>query len=184
MVSWGEKNKNQKLGEKNKRGKEKKEENYIKKGDKGLKNAYFWTINSIKIICRGKKLNLKKGGREMIRMQASKGLTPLKLIGHKIFFRIFKNGIFLSGQALIPPTLMDGPLKKTVFFRLPLLTQIYFLHSKRILQRSIVHDFVLVSGLYMLNMLQAICYGCGCGCGSLIYQKQDHLRTRVMPYLI
>ena len=29
-----------------KKGKEKKEENYIKKGGKGLKNASFWTINS------------------------------------------------------------------------------------------------------------------------------------------
>ena len=29
-----------------KKGKEKKEENYIKKGEKGLKNASFWAINS------------------------------------------------------------------------------------------------------------------------------------------
>ena len=32
-----------------KKGKEKKEENYIKKGEKGLKNASFWAINSKKI---------------------------------------------------------------------------------------------------------------------------------------
>ena len=49
-----------------KKGKEKKEENYIKKGEK---NASFWAINSKKIrparsklICRGKKFNLKREG--------------------------------------------------------------------------------------------------------------------------
>ena len=47
MASWG-KNKNQKLGEKNQKGERNKEENYIKKGEKGLKNAYFWAINSTK----------------------------------------------------------------------------------------------------------------------------------------
>ena len=46
-------------------GKEKNEENYIKKGGKGLKNASFWAINSKKsrggltarrkLICMGKK---------------------------------------------------------------------------------------------------------------------------------
>ena len=51
-----------------KKGKEKKEENYIKKGGKGLKNASFWAINSKKIaprklIFRGKIMNLKRGGR-------------------------------------------------------------------------------------------------------------------------
>ena len=34
--------------EKMKKGKEKKEENYIKKGGKGLKNVSFWVINSKK----------------------------------------------------------------------------------------------------------------------------------------
>ena len=36
-----------KLGvrEKNEKGERKKEENYIKKGEKGLKNASFWAIN-------------------------------------------------------------------------------------------------------------------------------------------
>ena len=43
MVSWGEKNKS--LG-KNEKGERKKEENYIKKWEKGLKNASFWAINS------------------------------------------------------------------------------------------------------------------------------------------
>jgi len=40
----------------------KKNEN-IKKGERALKNASFWAINSNrKLICRGKKLNLKSGG--------------------------------------------------------------------------------------------------------------------------
>ena len=37
-----EKNKNQEL----EKGERKKEENYIKKREKGLKNASFWAINS------------------------------------------------------------------------------------------------------------------------------------------
>ena len=41
-----------------KKGKEKKEENYIKKGGKGLKNASFWAIN----LFVGEKMNLKRGG--------------------------------------------------------------------------------------------------------------------------
>ncbi len=32
--------------EKNEKGERKKEENYIKKGEKGLLNASFWAINS------------------------------------------------------------------------------------------------------------------------------------------
>ena len=62
MVSWGKKN--LELG-KNEKGKEKKEENDMKKGEKGLKNASFLAINSKKkfappppsrkLICRGKK---------------------------------------------------------------------------------------------------------------------------------
>ena len=43
MVSW-----EKKLGNKNEKGKRKKEENYIKKGEKGLKNASYWAINSKK----------------------------------------------------------------------------------------------------------------------------------------
>ena len=39
MASWGKQNKNYELGEK------KKEENYIKKYGKRLKNASFWAIN-------------------------------------------------------------------------------------------------------------------------------------------
>ena len=35
-----------------KEGKEKKEENYIKKGEKGLRNTSFWAIK--KLIFRGK----------------------------------------------------------------------------------------------------------------------------------
>ena len=35
-------------GEKNEKGERKKEENYIKKGEKGLKSASFWVINSKK----------------------------------------------------------------------------------------------------------------------------------------
>ena len=41
--------------------------NYIKKGEKGHKNAFFWAINSKKcrkLICRGKNLTLKEGGGE------------------------------------------------------------------------------------------------------------------------
>ena len=62
-----------------KKGKEKrkKTENYIKKGEKGLKNASFWAINSKKnsrgglsllptrrrkLICREKNLISKEGG--------------------------------------------------------------------------------------------------------------------------
>ena len=40
----------------------KKEENYIKKGGKGLKNASFWAVNSKKFLFVGEKMNLKKGG--------------------------------------------------------------------------------------------------------------------------
>ena len=43
--SAGEKNKNRSWGKNWKRGM-KREENYIKKGRKGLKNASFWAINS------------------------------------------------------------------------------------------------------------------------------------------
>ena len=39
--SAGEKNQNQKLGEKNEKGERKKEENYIKKGEKALKIHFF-----------------------------------------------------------------------------------------------------------------------------------------------
>ena len=48
--------------------KEKKEENYIKKGRKGLKNASFWAINSQIFVSPasnlfdGEKMNLKKRG--------------------------------------------------------------------------------------------------------------------------
>ena len=56
-----------------KKGKEKKEENYIKKGGRGLKNASFRAIISKKIrggvfrpplqtYLLGKKINLKRGG--------------------------------------------------------------------------------------------------------------------------
>ena len=61
--------------EKNEKGERKKEENYIKKGGKGLKNASFWAINSKKNSPRppqtylsGKKMNLKRGGGEIIKM--------------------------------------------------------------------------------------------------------------------
>ena len=45
MIRWGKKSK---LGvrEKNEKGERKKEENYIKKGEKGLKYASFWAIDS------------------------------------------------------------------------------------------------------------------------------------------
>ena len=36
-----------------KKGKEKKEENYIKRGGKGIKNASFWAINLKKKITGG-----------------------------------------------------------------------------------------------------------------------------------
>ena len=52
MVSWV-KNLNQELGGKNEKGERKKEENYIKKGEKGLKNASFWDINFLKIFTGG-----------------------------------------------------------------------------------------------------------------------------------
>ena len=44
MASWEK----MKLGvrEKNEKGERKKEENYIKKGGRGLKNASFWAIIS------------------------------------------------------------------------------------------------------------------------------------------
>ena len=65
MVSWGKKIKLGVKG-KNEKGERKKEENDMKKGEKGLKNAYFWAINSKKIagvfrtpLPSGKKLNLK-----------------------------------------------------------------------------------------------------------------------------
>ena len=45
MVSWGRKKNGS--WEKNEKG-GKKEKNYIIKGEKGLKNASFWTINSKK----------------------------------------------------------------------------------------------------------------------------------------
>ena len=44
MASRG-KNEIRSQGKKLKRGKGKKEENYIEKGGKGLKNAPFWAIN-------------------------------------------------------------------------------------------------------------------------------------------
>ena len=45
MISWGKKIE---VREKNEKGERKKEGNYIKKGEKGLKNAPFWAINSKK----------------------------------------------------------------------------------------------------------------------------------------
>ena len=60
------------LGEKNEKGERKKEENYIKNGGKGLKNASFWAIISKKnrrgVFSWGKKMNLKRGGGEIIKM--------------------------------------------------------------------------------------------------------------------
>ena len=45
-----------------KKGKEKKEENYTKKGGKGLKNASFWASpRPPQTYLSGKKMNLKKG---------------------------------------------------------------------------------------------------------------------------
>ena len=58
-----------------KRGK-KKEENYIERGEKVLKNAFFWAINSKNWLrlpqtyLSGIKINLKKGGGEMIKMHS------------------------------------------------------------------------------------------------------------------
>ena len=66
MVSWGKK---QKLGVKGKNEKRerKKEENYIKKGGKGLKKCIFLGYNSKNL--SGNKINLKKkGGGEMIKL--------------------------------------------------------------------------------------------------------------------
>ena len=63
--------------EKNEKGEGKKEENYIKKWGKGLKNASFWAINSkIRLappaanLCAGEKNeSQKKGvGKKMIKM--------------------------------------------------------------------------------------------------------------------
>ena len=85
------------------KGKEKKEKNYIKKGEKGLKNASFWAINSkknaggvfrpplytpCKLICRGKKLNLKKGGRgnDLVRLKE-------KMTKSTFFLFIQKRGV-------------------------------------------------------------------------------------------
>ena len=42
----GEKIKIRSKGKKNEIGERKKEETYIRKGEKGLKNASFWAINS------------------------------------------------------------------------------------------------------------------------------------------
>ena len=44
-----------------KKGKEKRRTITLKKGEKGLKNASVWAINSKKPIFREKKLNLKRG---------------------------------------------------------------------------------------------------------------------------
>ena len=38
------------VGEKMKKGKEKKKEDYIKKGGKGLKNASFWAIKNFAVV--------------------------------------------------------------------------------------------------------------------------------------
>ena len=56
---WG-KNENEELGEKNEQGERKSEKNYIKNGGKVFEIA--------KLIRRGKKINLKKGGGGMIEM--------------------------------------------------------------------------------------------------------------------
>ena len=51
-----------------KRGKKKKEENYIKKGGKGLKSASFWAINP-NLFVREKNESQKKGvGKKIIKM--------------------------------------------------------------------------------------------------------------------
>ena len=51
-----------------KRGKEKLKENYVKNGEKGLKNASFWVINSTNFDSPavGRKNNLKRIWEEMI----------------------------------------------------------------------------------------------------------------------
>ena len=48
--SLGKKTKNEELGKKNEKGERKREEYYIKKQGKGLKNAFFWDINSKNLI--------------------------------------------------------------------------------------------------------------------------------------
>ena len=49
MASKIKKNKNQELGKNKKKGKEKRRKITLKKGEKGLKNASFWAINSKKV---------------------------------------------------------------------------------------------------------------------------------------
>ena len=44
------------------KGKEKKEKNYIKKGEKGLKNTSFWAINSKTYFSGDKNESQKRGG--------------------------------------------------------------------------------------------------------------------------
>ena len=65
MASLGKK-----LRRKNEKGERTKEENYIKKEGKGLKNASFWAINSKRFgppaanLFIGKKKIISKGGGE------------------------------------------------------------------------------------------------------------------------
>ena len=64
-VGNGQRVKKMKLGvkrKKNEKGERKKEENYIKKGGKGLKNTSFWAINS-KTDLSGKIKESQKRGR-------------------------------------------------------------------------------------------------------------------------
>ena len=42
---WGKEMKNEGLGGKNEKGERKREEKYLKNGEKGIKNASFWVIN-------------------------------------------------------------------------------------------------------------------------------------------
>ena len=65
---WPAGGKKLKLGVRGKKGKDKKEENYTKKGRKGLKNASFWTINSGGFFRPPPPCRLNRGGGGMVKI--------------------------------------------------------------------------------------------------------------------
>ena len=70
-----------KLGVRERNGKVQKEENYIDKGGKGLKNASFWAIITPQTYLFGKKMEKGKKKRRKITLKKGKEALKMHLLG-------------------------------------------------------------------------------------------------------
>ena len=91
----------------------KKEENYIKKGEKGLKNASFWASpRPPQTYLSGEKMNLKKGvGEKIIKMH---NIYPC--ITNFNLAKTFKLGTLPVVVLSRPPKLIHISLKHSLLF--------------------------------------------------------------------